>query len=394
MPRSPNVGQNAAAVLGCLSFFLIGWSGLLIASLIRSVEHDFGQTDAGMGLFFLVNAAAYGTGVLGGTLLTQRFGRRPVLAGGVGLAVVGLVALATASVWPIFLLGALPFGIGCGTLDGAGNGLILDLFPGSRGRALNLLHFCFSAGALACPVIVGRLVEAGIPWQALLVGTAILAAPIGVLLARARMPSGRHRQHDARAAPGMRLLFDRTLLALGFAIGCYVAAEVGVSNWLVRFLAEAPLTLATTTLTLYWAGLTVGRLVAARIGDRFDHTAFACVASVATGILIVLAVVAPSIELSIVLFAAAGVASGPIFPLIVAVGGERFPDRSAAVGGYLAGAAVVGGISYPPVMGLLSVTVGLPAAMVGTGVLALVAATVLRIVGGPPPAQHERDRAF
>jgi fucose permease len=386
MPRSANVGQNAAAVLGCLSFFLIGWSGLLIASLIRSVEHDFGQTDAGMGLFFLVNAAAYGTGVLGGTLLTQRFGRRPVLAGGVGLAVVGLVALATANVWPIFLLAALPFGMGCGTLDGAGNGLILDLFPDRRGRALNLLHFCFSAGALACPVIVGRAVEAGVPWQALLIGTAILAAPIGILLARAVMPSGRHGHQDARAVPGVRLLFDRTLLALGIAIGCYVAAEVGVSNWLVRFLAEAPLTLATTTLTLYWAGLTVGRLVAARIGDRFDHTGFACVASVATGVLIVLAVVAPSIELSIALFAAAGVASGPIFPLIVAVGGERFPDRSAAVGGYVAGAAVVGGISYPPVMGLLSVTVGLPAAMVGTGVLAMIAAVVLRIVGEAPPA--------
>jgi fucose permease len=151
-----------------------------------------------------------------------------------------------------------------------------------------------------------------------------------------------------------------------------------VSNWLVRFLASAPLTVATTTLTLYWAGLTVGRLVAARIGDRFDHTVFASVASLATGVLIVLAVLAPSLGLSIVLFGAAGVASGPIFPLIVAVGGERFPDRSAAVGGYLAAAAVVGGISYPPVMGLLSVTVGLPAAMVGTAALALLAGAVLR----------------
>ena len=142
--------------------------------------------------------------------------------------------------------------------------------------------------------------------------------------------------------------------------------------------------LATTALTLFWGGLTVGRLVSARIGDRFDHTAFASLASLATGVLIVLAVIAPSLELSIVLFAAAGVASGPIFPLIVAVGGERFPDRSAAVGGYLAGAAVVGGISYPPVMGLLSVTVGLPAAMVGTAALALIAGVVLRIVRRSP----------
>ena len=294
MSRPPDRRPPAAAVLGCLSFVLIGWSGLLIASLIRSVEHDFGQTDAGMGLFFLVNAAAYGTGVLGGTLLTQRFGRRPVLAGGVGLAIVGLGVLSTAGVWPIFVLGAIPFGIGCGTLDGAGNGLILDLFPDGRGRALNLLHFSFSVGALACPAVVGRAVEAGIPWQAVLMGTAILAVPIAVWFARADMPSGRHGQLEARAAPGVRLLFDRTLLALGIGIACYVASEVGVSNWLVRFLAAVPLSLATTTLTLYWAGLTVGRLAAARIGDRFDHTAFATAASVATGILIVMAVVAPS----------------------------------------------------------------------------------------------------
>ena len=369
-----------AAIVGCLSYVLIGWSGLLAASLIRSIEHDFSQTDAGMGLFFLTNAAAYGTGVVGGTLLTHRFGRRPVLAAAVALVMTGLVVLATAPAWPIFLLGAVPFGYGSGTLDGAGNGLILDLFPDSRGRALNLLHFFFSAGALASPFVVGRAVESGVPWQALLLGTALAAAPIAIAFARSDMPSGRHRPDRSDAAPGRRLLSDRVLLALAIAIGCYVASEVGVSSWLVRFLDAAPIGLATTALTMFWGGLTVGRLVSARIGDRFDHTAFATIAGIATGIAIVLAVIAPSLESSIVLFGLAGVASGPIFPLIVAIGGERFPDRSAAVGGYMAGAAVVGGISYPPVMGLLSVTVGLPVAMIGSGALALITGLTLLLL--------------
>lgn len=367
----------AAAVIGCLGFLLLGWSGLLIPSLVRSVEQDFAQTDAGMGFFYLVNAVMYGSGVLGGTLLTQRIGRRPVLAGGIGLAAIGLILLAIAAGWPIFVAGVIPFGIGCGTLDGAGNGLILDLFPAARGRALNLLHFCFSAGALACPAIVGRTIEAGVPWRGLLLATAVVAIPIAALFARAAMPAGRH-DGDMTARPRAgRLLFDRVLLVLGIAIACYVASELGVSNWLVRFLSAAPLDVATTALTLYWAGLTVGRLGSARIGDRFDHTAFATSACAATGILILLAVLAPSIGLSIALIAAAGVTSGPIFPLIVAIGGDRYPDRSAAIGGYIAGAAVAGGISYPPVMGFLSVTVGLPAAMAGTGALAILAAIVL-----------------
>ena len=398
MPTPPS-RPPAAAVLGCLAFALIGWSGLLVPSLVRSIEHDFGQTDAGLGLFYLLNALMYGTGVLGGTVVTHRLGRRPVLAGGAGLAALGLGLLATAGTWPIFVLAVIPFGIGCGTIDGAGNGLILDLFPSARGRALNFLHFSFSAGALASPAIVGRAVDAGIPWPGVLIGTALVAAPIALFLGRAAMPTGRRaaaRPSDAgdsdfgsgdagvaageqgAVSPG-RLLFDRPMLVLGIAIACYVGSEVGVSNWLVRFLASAPLDVATSALTLYWGGLTVGRLGSARFGDRFDHVAFAIVASAGTGILILLAVLAPTTALAIACIGLAGVCSGPIFPLIVAIGGDRHPDRSAAIGGYLAGAAVVGGTCYPPVMGVLSVTIGLPAAMAGTGFLALGAAVVLGV---------------
>jgi fucose permease len=72
-----------------------------------------------------------------------------------------------------------------------------------------------------------------------------------------------------------------------------------------------------------------------------------------------------------------GFASGPVFPLIIALGGERHPDRSAAVSGVLTAAAVAGGVVYPPVMGFLSVNVGLVVAMLGTGVLGVTSAAAL-----------------
>ena len=77
------------------------------------------------------------------------------------------------------------------------------------------------------------------------------------------------------------------------------------------------------------------------------------------------------------LFALAGFASGPVFPLIVAIGGERHPGRSAAVSGFLTGAAVVGSVIYPPIMGFLSVNVGLVVAMFGTGLLSIASAGAL-----------------
>ena len=95
---------------------------------------------------------------------------------------------------------------------------------------------------------------------------------------------------------GIRRLLAGPLLLLGIAIATYVGSEVGVSSWLVRFLEPAPLTTATLALSLYWGGLAVGRLISSAIADRFDHLRFTIVSTVAMGVLIGVAVLAPSLE--------------------------------------------------------------------------------------------------
>lgn len=365
-------GRAAAAALGYASFLLIGWSGLLVPALIRQIEHDFAQSDAGIGLWYLVFAVAYVGGSLAGGLLTERFGRRRILAIGALLHGVGLIAQVN-SAWEVFMLAALPRGFGAGVLDGGVNGLFLDLFPTSRGRALSAVHLFFSLGALAAPAAAGLLVESGVTWQAIVLVTGAVSFPLAVLLAAVPMPSGRH----VGEPDGQRLGLPLPLLVLAVAIGLYVASEIGVSSWLVRFLEAAPLTVATSALTLYWGGLTVGRLVSARIADRFDHGRFAVAAALLMSLSIVAAVVVPSLPVSIALFALAGFASGPVYPMIIAVGGERFPGRASAVAGFLGAAAVLGSVVYPPVMGFMSVSIGLDAAMIGTGILGLGCAAAL-----------------
>ena len=93
--------------------------------------------------------------------------------------------------------------------------------------------------------------------------------------------------------------------------------------------------------------------------------------------------------MSIALFGLAGVATGPVYPMIMAVAGDRYPDRTAAVSGLLGSAAVVGSIVYPPIMGFLSVTVGLTAAMLGTVLLSLASAGTLVVVGRMPSERDE-----
>ena len=105
--------------------------------------------------------------------------------------------------------------------------------------------------------------------------------------------------------------------------------------------------------------------MSAVLGDRFDHARFAAAASLVAGVALVAAVLVPSLPASIVLFGVVGFAFGPVYPLIMAVGGDRFPTRSAAVSGFLSGSAVIGAIVYPPLMGFVSVEAGLGVAMTG-----------------------------
>ncbi len=363
-------------------------------ALIRSIEDDFAQTDAAVGGYFFVFAAFYAIGSFGGGMLTERSGRRAVLSIAGLLIGIGLIGQALSPNWVIFLAAGVPTGWAAGAIDGGINGLFLALYPQSRGGALNLLHLFFALGALTSPFLVGQLVSAGLSWQVVMIATGSVAVVLGLLLARTHMPSGRTRQVEPlggtpgtgsshrRSQPGAAWPFA----ALAIAIGCYVASEVGVSNWLVRFLSSAPLGIATASLSLLWGGLTLGRLLSSRIADRLHPVAFAGASVALASAALIAAVVVPSLPVSIALFTLGGFFFGPVYPMIMVVGGTLYPHRLAAVSGGLGAAAVAGSVFYPPVMGFLSDRIGLGAGMIGAGVLA--AASALALVGASLAARR------
>ena len=392
-----------AAIVGCLTLLAIGWTGLLIPSLIRSIQATFDVDDAGIGVVYLLYALAYAVGSFGGGPSTERLGRPAILGGAALVHAIGVASLGLAPTFPWFLAAAVLGGLGAGCLDGGANGLVLDLYREGRGRAMNLLHLFFSLGALSAPLVVGLAVEGGVPWPTVVLASGAAIGLLAVAFLIVPMPSGRRRAAalapDPVASQAAGRLLSGRLLLLGVAIATYVASEVGVSNWLVRFLEPAPLTTATLALSLYWAGIAVGRLVSSAIADRFDHRRFTLTCTLVMAATIAAAILVPSLPVSIALFGLAGIASGPVFPMIVALGGERYPERSAAVGGALTGMAIVGSTLYPPAMGFLSVTVGLTAAMLGNALLALACAAALVAFGvarrpvDQPPSIDRADAA-
>ena len=107
-----------------------------------------------------------------------------------------------------------------------------------------------------------------------------------------RAPSHPTAEQQCPGPKRPRLRLSVPLILLAVAISCYLASQVGVSSWLVRFLEPAPLATATLALALYWAGIAAGRLVSSQLADRFEHRRFTVACCIGLGIVVLAAIVA------------------------------------------------------------------------------------------------------
>jgi fucose permease len=376
------------------SFILVGWTGLLVPSYLRVIKDEFGQTDAGFGLVYLVVALCFGVGAMSAGLVADRVGRRVVVPAAALLIAIGLATESVAPTWGVFLVGAGLAGAGSGAVDAGVNSVVMDLSVTGRGSGLNRLHLFYSVGALAAPLAIAVLTEAGVGWRVVMAASGLAGLALALPLRKVGAVPPRRRAMDAQSPGGRARAFIGPALrlglaALGIAIACYVAAEAGVSSWLVGFMVEEPMSVATLGLGLFWAGLAAGRLVASRIADRFDPVAFTTTCALAGALALSAAVAGPPGPPRIALFVATGFAFGPVYPMIMTVAGTLLPHRAAAISGLLTAAGVAGSVVYPPLMGLVSEMAGLGAAMLGAALLAVVSGVAVVVAGrvAVPPAR-------
>jgi len=365
-----------AQIAGFAGFLLVGGAIVLLASLVVSVKSAFHQTDAGIGLMFFWASVGYGLGGYSTGHLARHMSLPRLLAAAALLACLGSIVELAAPSWPLFLGAALITNVGTSIVDAGTNALFIDLFPNSRGGALNLLHGCVGLGALIVPLPVGALLVGGLNWRVTFAAFAVAYLIVAVLYAAARIPEG--PKHDPAAteveipARGRLPLFG---LALGIAL--YIACELSISNWVVAYLAGSSTIMATRTLSGFWIGMTAGRMASFRLAERLDYGTFTVGCLLAGAGCEVIAVVTPAVVVKAVAFGLAGLFYAPIYPMIMAVGGTLYPRSASRLSGTLTFAGVCGGISYPPLMGVMAGAIGIGGGMVGAAILAVPASAAI-----------------
>jgi len=270
--------------------------------------------------------------VLVGPLIDVK-GKKTALLLGLAMAAAALFMLPifrsyTATVWLMFLLG-----LGGGIIVTGANALAGDVNEARRASTLNLLNVFFGVGGLLTPLIAGRLLAGNAVSLCYLV--AGLTGFTLLVHVATKMPAPSGERGFKFSEIGV-VLSSPALYLLALFLFLYVAAEVGVWNWLAKHLIAqgVPESQALTILSLGFAlGLLVGRVVVSRILIRVASVNVTLAAAVLMAITTYLALQSSNAMVAWVSVFCAGLAMAPVFPTALAMTADAFPRATATAMG-------------------------------------------------------------
>ncbi len=156
---SASTSAKALTFAAYASFVPIGIATVLLGPMLPtlSARWDLNYSQAG-GLITVQYVASTLAVALSG-MLVSRWGFRFAIKAGLFLMSAGVALLLTGpKLAGIICIAA--YGGGLGLAVPAANLLVAEVNPGRRSAVLNVLNFCWSAGAVACPFLVAAAAKA------------------------------------------------------------------------------------------------------------------------------------------------------------------------------------------------------------------------------------------
>jgi fucose permease len=329
----------------------------------------FGVALQELGVLLVATTAGYVVSSFSSGRLLRRVNLGTVLAASCLLTASGLLGYAVASHWPVVLAFGVVLGLGAGAIDAALNTYVATHYGA---RMLNWLHACFGLGAASGPLIMTAVLQRGSTWQRgyVIIGLAqiALATCFAVTFRSWPRSDGLAPSTGHRSAATMGATLQVPAAWLGMAVFiAYAGVEASIGAWTYTLLTEGRkvgTVEAGILASLYWGGITGGRLLAVVVGGMMSARALLRIAlwSVALGVTLIWADVGAGVTATGLVVA--GVACGPVFPSLIATTPERVGlfHSANAVGFQIAASAA--GISVVPAL------VGVAAARFGVETIA------------------------
>jgi MFS transporter, FHS family, glucose/mannose:H+ symporter len=330
-------------------FALTGAGTVLLGGILPRLSTQWHLRDKDAGLLLLVQFATSASGAL---LVRRNFWK--TLACGYGLfgaGGIGIFLLQQRSL-PAFAV----YGLGLGLAMTSTNMLVGRRHPNRTGAALALLNFSWSAGAVACPLLVAQFLRHGASSSAFGV-LGLVVIPFVLLPVFAGRRDFAPPVVSSPAAAGIR---EATTIAY-FALLAflYVGIEATVGNWVSTYATRVTgwnFAGSSLALAVFWAALLLGRAMTPAMLNFMTERRLYRASVIATMAGISLLLAAHSARVVLAGSAVTGLALAPLFPLIVSLFLAEIGESRNA--GWVFGIAGLGGALLSWLTGIVSTAAG------------------------------------
>lgn len=257
---------------------------------------------------------------------------------------------------PFLLIIAFVFtGMGRGTLSNICNVVISEVTE-KKASALNILHSCFSVGAIASPFIVMVCTRKnGGNWK-LATGLILAFETVALLLIAFSRLEGKGK---ARQNRGENAFFhDPRWWACVGILFLYLCGEASIIGWLISyFKADGRLSPAVSQLSssLFWVTMLAGRIACALTVERISKDRLVLLLSFAQILAFLLLLNVKGPTATVIMLLLLGLSMSGIYPTIVSMLPKQYNSSTIATGDMMA-ISNLGAIIMPTIVGAVAET--------------------------------------
>ncbi|SET63896.1 MFS transporter [Lacrimispora sphenoides] len=347
-----------------IAFISLGLPDSMLGAAWPTVRADLSLPMAGAGLIsMIISGGTIISSILSGKLI-QKLGTGKLTLISVFITAMALLGFSFSQSYVWLCLMAIPLGLGAGAVDAALNNFVALHFSA---RHMSWLHCFWGVGATAGPAIMSVAISHNGSWQKGYLSVAFIQISLVIILL-VSLPLwrlfGEGREESIIVESQSQYIFQmpgiRSAL-LGFF--CYCALEATTGLWGASYLVQTKgvsADVAAGWISVYYLGITIGRLVNGFITARWSNPALIRGGQFIIGIGAVLLLISNQTYVNLLGLILIGMGCAPIYPSMLHETPVRFgKNNSSKLMGVQMAFAYIGTMLVPPAIGVFSSVVGI-----------------------------------
>ncbi len=368
-----------------LGIFTLGLITSSLGALTPVIQSDLRLSYAQAGL--ILSSQFFGSlfSIIIGGYAADRVGKKNFLIAGGVFIFCGMTGVMLSNSFNPLYMFAVISGVGFGAFNVGINALCMDYTVHNKGNAMNMLHGFYGIGAILGPIISTTILMMYHTWRPIFGMIAISSIIVCLLLIVLKLPKANAEKEKKTGNPYKNWF----IWIAGMVAFIYIGAESTLSGWFPALWVKMntlKLIPASLIPAIFWAAITLGRLISGSIADRMGLPKFI---TILTSITLVLGLGLwlfagwPMATLAVVFLI--GSVLGGIFPTLMASTASHYLERTGEVSAFLALFLSIGGFVIPIGTGkaadIFGITI-IPIVFLGLALLLSIFAIVWRLLEG------------